>query len=186
MNIVGKGLLIIVSVCLLASCGFHLRGSLELSAEITPIFIELAGTDTEISRELRALLAQSGKDNLTQSKSEAKTVLSIVSTSEKRRVVAVDSSGRARQYELSFIVRYSVTGKNIPQVGDDNISVLHLKREVIFDPDSVLAIGHESDTLYNDMRKDSARLILQRLQALGLDKQNLTPENSQTISEHLE
>lgn len=143
--------------------------------------MEQVGVDNELNHELRALLSEVGKNNLTQSKSEARAILSIVSTSKKRRVVAVDDRGHVRQYELSYIVRYSVTGKNIPQVGNDNISVLHLKREVIFDPDSVLAIGYEADTLYNDMRKDSARLILQRLQALKLQMQDLQTPGGQTL-----
>lgn len=168
MSFVRKRLFILLSVCLLVSCGFHLRGLVELSPEITPIFMEQEGADNALNRELRTLLSASGKNNLTQTKSEARAVLRIVSTNRKQRVVAVDDRGRARQYELSYIVRYSVSGKNIPQVGNDNINVLHLKRELIFDPDRVLAIGHEIDTLYNVMRKDSVRLILQHLQALDL------------------
>ena len=171
MRVARKSLFIILSAYLLAACGFHLRGPVELSAEITPIFIEQSGADNALNRELRALLSQSGKNNLTQTKSEAKAVLNIVSAREKKRVVAVDNLGRARQYDLSYILRYQLTGKNIPQQGNDNISVLHLKRTVNFDPESVLAIGHEVETLYKDMRKDSARLILQRLRALGLQKQ---------------
>ena len=170
MNFAHKSLFIVLSVYLLTACGFHLRGAVELSPEITPIFLE-QGADNALNRELRALLSQSGKNNLTQTKSEAKAVLNIVSAREKKRVVAVDDSGRARQYDLSYILRYRLTGKNIPQFGNDNINVLHLKRSVNFDPESVLAIGHEVETLYKDMRKDSARLILQRLQALGSQTQ---------------
>ena len=174
MSFARKSLFIVLSVCLLAACGFHLRGPVELSAEITPIFLE-QGADNALNRELRALLSRSGKNNLTQTKSEAKAVLSIVSAREKKRVVAVDNSGRARQYDLSYILRYRLTGKNVPQLGADNISVLHLKRSLNFDPESVLAIGHEVETLYRDMRKDSARLILQRLQAPGLQAQGEPP-----------
>lgn len=171
MSFARKSLFIVLSVCLLSACGFHLRGPVELSAEITPIFMEQSGADNAFNRELRALLLQSGKNNLTQTKSEAKAILNIVSAREKKRVVAVDDRGRARQYDLSYILRYRLTGKNIPQSGNDNISVLNIKRSVNFDPDNVLAFGHEAETLYNDMRKDSARLILQRLQALGLQAQ---------------
>jgi len=130
-----------------------------------------SGGDNVLNRELRSLLSQSGKQHLTQIKSEAKTVLDIVSAKEKKRVVAVDNSGRARQYDLSYVLRYRLTGKNIPQVGNDNISVLNLRRSLNFDPNNVLAIGREVENLYDDMRKDSARLILQRLQSLGLQTQ---------------
>jgi LPS-assembly lipoprotein len=167
MSLSLKSLVILLSAGMLVACGFHLRGSVELSPEITPVFLDKSGADSALNRELRTLLLQSGKDVLTQTKSEAKTVLNIVSAREKKRVVAVDDRGRARQYDLSYLLRYSLAGKNIPQSGSDNISELHLKRSLTFDPDNVLAIGHEAERLYNDMRKDSARLIMQRMQALG-------------------
>ncbi len=168
-----KSLFIILGIYLLSACGFHLRGPVELSAEIMPVFIEQSGGDSVLNRELRKLLSQSGKKHLTLTKSEAKTILDIVSGKEKKRVVAVDNRGRARQYDLSYILHYRLTGKNIPRVGNDNVSVLNLRRSLNFDPDNVLAISHEVENLYNDMRKDSARLILQRLQTLGLQTQDL-------------
>jgi len=171
MSSIRKSLFIILGVYLLSACGFHLRGPVELSAEITPIFIVQSGGDNVLNRELRRLLSQSGKKHLTLTKSEAKTVLDIVSAKEKKRVVAVDNLGRARQYDLSYVLRYRLTGKNIPQVGNGNVTVLNLRRSLNFDPDNVLAIAHEVENLYNDMRKDSARLILQRLQTLGLQTQ---------------
>lgn len=173
MLFTSKRLFVFFSIGLLASCGFHLRGPLELPVEITPLYIEQTGADNALNHELRFVLSESSETNLTQSKDEAQAILNVVSTNKKQRVVAVDQRGRARQYELSFIVHYRVTGKAIPQAGNDNISLLKLRRELSFNPDSVLAIEHEIDTLYKDMRKDSARLILQRLQAQSLKKQDL-------------
>ena len=170
MNIVNKSLLVVLAISLLASCGFHPRDAVKFSAEITPIFLKKSG-DRELNNELRSLLSETGNNNLASSKAEARVMLDIISTKKKRRVVAVDRIGRARQYELSFIVRYSVTGENIPEVEDDNINMMHLRRVVVFDPDNVLAIGHEIDRLYSDMRKNAARLIFQRLQALDLKVQ---------------
>lgn len=167
MNIVSKSLLVVLCISLLASCGFHLRDSVKLSDEIAPIFMKKGG-NRELRNELRTLLSESGSNILASSKREARAVLDIISTKKKRRVVAVDRIGRARQYELSYIIRYSVTGENIPKVEDDNINMMHLRRVVVFDPDNVLAIGHEVERLYSDMRKNAARLILQRLQALDL------------------
>lgn len=167
MSFACKSLFVILGLYLLTACGFHLRGPVELSAEITPIFIEQSGGDSVLNRELHTLLSQSGKKLLALTRSEAKAILDIVSSKEKKRVVAVDNRGRARQYDLSYVLHYRLTGKNIPQVGNDNVSVLNLRRSLNFDPDNVLAIDHEVENLYNDMRKDSARLILQRLQTQG-------------------
>jgi len=61
MSFLRKSLFIILGVYLLSACGFHLRGPVELSAEITPIFLEQSGGDNVLNRELRTLLSQSGK-----------------------------------------------------------------------------------------------------------------------------
>lgn len=175
MQLAHRSLFIVLGVSMLVACGFHLRGPVELSDEITPVFMVRSGADNVLNRELRSLLLQSGKNTLTETKSEANAVLSIVSAREKKRVVAVDDRGRARQYDLSYLLRYRLTGKNIPQSGKDNISELRLKRSLSFDPDNVLAIGYEAEVLYDDMRKDCARLILQRLQTLGAQIQNEPP-----------
>lgn len=179
MSFFNKALLIFAGLTLLVSCGFHLRGKLELSDEITPIFIVQSGEDNALNRDLQELLVLSG-GSLAKSRSDAKTVLSIISTNTKRRVVAVDTQGRAQQYEMRFIVRYSVTGESITQIGSDNIKVISLRRELTFDPDNVLAVGHETDRLYKAMREESARLILQRLQALDLQLKNSDNTGEQT------
>lgn len=163
-----RKLILLVVLCMPLSCGFHLRGSIELPSSIAPLYVERYGVDSNLSREIRGMLSQSTTNNLASSKAEATAELVLISVKNKRRVIAVDNRGRVRQYELDYRVSYTVTGKDLPaEDGKDNTREVRLTRDLLFDPDSVLAISHEQEMLYKDMRKDAARLILQQLKSLG-------------------
>lgn len=164
-----RKLLLLLMVCVPLSCGFHLRGAIDLPSYITPLYVEHYGPDNTLSRELRNLLSQSAASSLAESRDIAAAELEIISAQTRQRVVAVDNRGRVRQYELSYRVSYRVTLKqsSADAIASENIRVVNLKRDLLFDPDSVLAIGHEQQRLYDDMRKDAASMILRQLKAMG-------------------
>ena len=45
-------------------------------------------------------------------------------------------------------------------------SKIELTRNLLFDPEQVLGVAEEEEIIYNDMIVDSARQIVQRMQAL--------------------
>ncbi|MCW8923016.1 MAG: LPS assembly lipoprotein LptE [Gammaproteobacteria bacterium] len=145
-----------------SACGFHLRGVLSLPDRITPMFVDSG--DAELSRDLEMLLSASGENALATSSTEAETVLNIASVQKSQRVVAVDSRGRAREYELNYQFRYELKAQGDSEVIKTN--TIKLKRDLLFDPDSVLAVEHEKDTMYEDMRKDAAQVMLRQLSVI--------------------
>ena len=151
-----------------ASCGFHLRGALGLSDTITPVFIDLNGAGDELRRELMNLLSSSGENVLAASSAEAKTLLSVSAIRKKQRVVAVDNQGRAREYELNYQFSYELKNASASNTQAEIIktNTVNLKRDLLFDPDSVLAVADEKESLYEDMRKDAARVVLRQLSAI--------------------
>ncbi len=152
----------------LNACGFHLRGEVNLPDHLTPIFLDLSTSDNELSRELLALLSSSKKNILATSKAEANTILEISAVQKQQRVVAVDNLGRAREYELKYQFIYSLK-KNVKPPSPEKMiktNAVKLKRNWLFDPSSVLAVAHEKESLYIDMRKDAARVMLRQLVAI--------------------
>ena len=151
-----------------SSCGFHLRGALGLSDYITPVFLDLSSSDDVLGRELQNLLSSSGENALAASIDEAKTVLAISGVQKKQRVVAVDELGRARVYVLSYQFRYELKKMAEADKPSEIIktNTVKLKRDLLFDPDSVLAAGHEKNALYEDMLKDAARVVVMQLSTI--------------------
>ena len=93
--------LMLCSLMVLAGCGFHPRGedSLKLPARLSPMQVSGIGTSDPLYRELRAALADAGV-TVTQSKETAQSFLVLSEREARRRVLAVNSVGKAIEYEI--------------------------------------------------------------------------------------
>ena len=161
---------------MLCACGFQLRGAIDLSDDIAPVYIE-QGTLFGLAREIKGLLA-TNKIEVVSKESQSKSTLVLVREGRQRRVLSVDGSGRAREYLLTYTVDFITKIKQSAEVSDS----LSISRSLLFDPDAVLAVTNESEILYNDMQRDIARLMLLKLQALSAKKaaENTGPVKADT------
>lgn len=149
----------------IVSCGFHLRGNQDLSLVLPEVKLVGVNQYSELGRELiRAL--NNAKVNVL---AESATVLTITQNNISKRVLSLDSAGRANQYELNYRLSFSLQKKvqgddNKPQLVDliaaQNISE---KREYLFDANLVLANTDEEIKLNNDMRQSAILQLLRRL-----------------------
>jgi LPS-assembly lipoprotein len=152
-------LFILIFLLSATACGFQLRGAVKLPAELQPLYLYNA-SDDELAHQLSVLL-KANNTVLADDDQQAASRLKILSQNKTRRVLSVDSLGRAREYELNYSVSYQLKGQHI-----NAENVVKLQRVLTFDPDSVLGASSEEKTLYHDMQMDAARLILQQLDAM--------------------
>jgi len=152
-------ILSIAALFLLQSCGFQLRGALDLSADISPVYLQ-QNDAFDLGRDIKSIL-QTNKIAISEYANTANSRLNIVNESRARRVLSVDSNGRAKEYLLSYTVQYTIKIKQQEAVAE-SISV---SRSLLFDPEAVIAVDNEAEVLYRDMKHDAARLILLKLQA---------------------
>lgn len=143
----------------LSGCGFKLRGSLELSPDIAPVYVQENSAFT-LGKDIRDLLA-SNKLNTTASATESKTQINLNREARSRKILSVDGSGRAREYLLQYSISFSITIDPMEPVEE----TLTTSRSLLFDPDAVLAVTNEAEVVYRDMQREIARMILLRLQA---------------------
>ena len=150
---------------LMASCGFHLRGSQDLSAVLPEVQIQGTSKHGELGRELtRALTA--AKVNVLD---ESEKLLSITRDHFSKRVLSLDSAGRANQYELRYQLTFSLIKK--VKVDNEKQNVVDLiptqsiteKREYLFDANLVLTKADEEIRLNNDMRQAAMLQLVRRL-----------------------
>ena len=153
---------LIVIVLMMQGCGFQLRGTYDLARGLSPMSIQSG--EFRLMQSLGAQLRVNGIRVL-NSEEGAASVLRIEKVSRTRRVVSVDARGRAREYELKYRLtwRLDFNDSDGARISEKTIE---LERELLFDPDAVLAIGTEIDTLYEDMQLDASRIILRQLQAV--------------------
>jgi len=122
------------------------------------------------------------------------------------RVLSVDGSGQAREYQLSYTVNFSIVMKGQQSIQDGSwpvsdksvadegaaeseedkqqlkVDSLTLNRTLLFQQDAVLAVANESEILYQDMRRNAARMILLRLQARSQQKEVKQTEAGQSLA----
>jgi len=164
-----RAIFYLVLAASLYACGFQLRGSINLSSEMSPIYIE-QNSVFDLAREIKTLLA-SNKIAIVENAQQSKSQLILLNENKSQRVLSVDGSGRAREYLLSYSVNFAikVNQKNNADVASaqDSIAqdVITVTRTWLFDPDAVLAVTNEAELLYNDMRREAARLILLKINA---------------------
>ncbi|MCK4865562.1 MAG: hypothetical protein KAT06_09030 [Gammaproteobacteria bacterium] len=146
------------------SCGFHLRGSQDLSAVLPEVQIQGTSQHSELGRELIRTLA-AVKVNVVE---ESETLLKINQDHFSKRVLSLDSSGRANQYELIYQLNFSLMKK---VKSESRMKVVDLipaqniteKREYLFDANLVLAKADEERHLNNDMRQAAMLQLVRRL-----------------------
>lgn len=162
INATIKGLSFSLLILLLAGCGFHLRGDYSLPPQMSHTYIEVANQNTELYRVLKRTLKVSGVD-VVDSQQQAQSVLNMGNEQLEKRVLSVDTQGRAREYEINYQISFSV------QANENKFSLaeqtLKLQRDFLFDTEDVLGKGREEATLIKDMQQDMVRLIMLRLQA---------------------
>lgn len=154
---------------LIVSCGFHLRGNQDLSAVLPEVQIQGTSKHSELGRELLQALADA-KVNVLE---ESGTVLNITQSHISKRVLSLDSAGRANQYELSYQLNFSLVkkekGKSKQGKGEQQFidlipaQKIREKREYLFDANLVLAKADEENRLNNDMRQAAIRQLIRRL-----------------------
>ena len=155
-------LALIYSVVLLSGCGFHLRGSIDLPAELTEVALEGARPNGELGIALRNGFARVG-GQVVDSAVSANSVLVITQDSFSRRVLSVDNIGQANEYELAYTLGFRLDdpgGTN--RVAQQSIN---LRRQYRYDPNLTLAKADQEARLVREMRQDAARQLLRRLKA---------------------
>jgi len=145
----------------LVACGFQLRGTINISEDIAPVYIN-QNTVFELAREIKSLLA-TNKIKVVEDEDLSKSKLVLLNDTKKRRVLSVDGTGRAKEYLFTYTVNFAIQIKQSKEIKDS----ISLSRSLVFEPEAVLAMSNEEDILYKDMRRDVARLILLKLQALS-------------------
>lgn len=158
---------LLLSLLLLAACGFHLRGSVQLPPELAVISVVDAKPATDIAPTLRRSLTSAG----VEVSDAASMVLQLTAERYGKRVLSVDSSGRAQEYGLSYSVRFLLKkvdaegGKAAIWLAEESVS---LTRDLRFDATAVLGAEGEENQLNAEMRRDAVLQILRRLQKARL------------------
>ncbi len=154
----------LVPLLALSGCGYHLRGELDLPEGVRTV--RLDAVPGSLQEAARFVLEASGVD-VVSGKDPHDLLLRMREQGFTERVLTVDpDTGKAREYELSYGLTYTVLdSRGKPVVPPRTITLV---RDYVFDRDAVIGKSRERGVLQREMRQDA---VLQALRALeGLRK----------------
>ena len=154
---------LLVSI-LITSCGFHLRGSQDFSKILPEVNVSGVNKYSDLGRDLLRSLATANVNVF----DESSNVLNITKDSFSKRVLSVDSAGRANQYELRYDVNFTLaqtisSEKELKIIDLIPAQSITEKREYLFDANLILATQDEENRLKKDMRQSVILQLMRRL-----------------------
>ncbi|TNF99606.1 MAG: hypothetical protein EP297_05285 [Gammaproteobacteria bacterium] len=162
MKIIKLTLSAFTVIFFLTGCGFQMRGDWNLPPSMQNTVI--SGNYTrdmydELKRNFQSASATLSKDP----SSSVSAKLRIHEDRSDRRIMSVDVTGKALEYELYYILRFDV-------VRPDGVQIVPMQRIVLtrnylFEDTQVIGSSREENLLKIDLRKDVARDLMRRLQA---------------------
>jgi LPS-assembly lipoprotein len=111
INAISRTLWISLLIIVLTGCGFHLRGALPTLTMDNPIYIAGVDKNSDLYRELARQL-RGAKSVITETRSLAKSVLTISNYRSRERQLTLNSSNQAVEYELEESFNFSVQTSN--------------------------------------------------------------------------
>jgi LPS-assembly lipoprotein len=155
--------LLLCTATALSSCGFSLRGTAVLPAELQTMQVQSADPNSDITRELRRVLRNN--DVSVDAAESSGYSLQVGQEQNSERALSVNSQARAGEYQLTMSVPFQLLNAGTPVLGPETIT---LERVYLADPENAAAKSDEAQLIQREMRRELALQILRRLQVAQL------------------
>jgi LPS-assembly lipoprotein len=153
--------IVIIMMSLITSCGYSMRGSLNLPASLEKISV-YSDSYSDLVNSINSTLQNSG---ITVTSSNSKHLYRIVVISEElnRRQLSMNITGRVNEYELIYEVKYEINSPNEKNLSDSII----LYRDYSFDENNVMGNSDREDDIHKEMISTASTLIFNKLRAVA-------------------
>lgn len=147
----------------LAGCGFQLRGSAALPAEMAVTYIQSTQPFSSLVTDFGAALTARGV-SVTEQRSAATAILKIHDNKVEQRVLSVNTAGKVLEYELQQTVRFSVaTAANQLLLEEQSVS---LSRDYLYSNTDILGKQREDQEVRQTLQRNLVNMAMLRLAAV--------------------
>ena len=152
--------LILLSLTLLSSCGFKLRGNFEMPDSLSQVVVD--GGDRALVDQLKEMLVKSGSTVLEKGAEVAS--INITKSEFEREVLTTGSTGIASSYTFRYLVDFNVTDAE-GTVLQAPVTLNQL-RNLSYEAGNELSVEKEEEFLKEEMEKELSLQIMRRLSRL--------------------
>ena len=162
MKFISFYLLLIVHVCLLTACGFHLSQA-QIPHAIQPLYVDCQIAFSPLCVQFKQRL-RSQQVALAPHAKEAVMQLQLHHERSHRKLVSVSSNTQVHQYELTESVTFQLADPTGKPLGTSQR--LFSKRNFTLNSNQMLGSSHEEASLQQEMHNDISRQLVERLQSI--------------------
>ncbi|MGR8930609.1 MAG: LPS-assembly lipoprotein LptE [Gammaproteobacteria bacterium] len=148
---------LILSICLMTACGYHLRGSIALPAELRSVYI--FGMSGVLNKEMKGILKASNA-KLAESPNDAGVVIKVLREDMRQRVISVGQTGKSSEVALDYYLKFQFYDNQENPLLDEQ--TIELSREFFNDQTAYLGKENEEKMIIKEMYRQVARMILSR------------------------
>ena len=144
-----------------SGCGFHLRGRVTLPFETMYVNMPM---NNRMAANIRRMLKAGTNVILVDEANKAQAVLDFLGSQRGREVLALNSKGEAREYELTLQMTFRVSSPD----GDEYMAPTTFSgsRQMTYNEEDYLSRDTEENLLYNEIQQDLITQLLNCLSAL--------------------
>ena len=150
----------LLAALLLASCGFHFRGTATLP--FNTVYVD-ASPASVFATQLRRVIGAGSDTRVTNNQGEADATVQVLNELREKEILSLSAGGRVRELQLRYRIQYQVLDKNKTPLAPPGEIVL--RRDFSFNEQEHLSKESEEALLYRDMQTDAVYQLVRRLQA---------------------
>lgn len=163
MRRVGRSAWVIALALMMTACGWQLRGAGGGGFEGVPVAVDGA-LDNRLANRLEARLRDLEARVVTDP-ADARVVIDIADVSSRRRTVATDAEGFAREYELRYRIRFGLRAGGQAAPDDRPLPQQTVRTTASYpaDPGNLQGRDAEARSLRRSLRDEALQLLLSRV-----------------------
>lgn len=150
---------ILLTTLLLTACGWHLRGTIDLPANLNSIYVASNDSYSTLSRDLGKAITGNGIA-LAKSPKEADFTITLLDEREKRRAVSLGGNALAAEYEITVEADYRIERRDALALSQETARAA---RSYDYNRNEVLGKNEEENIIREELRGELIQHILRRL-----------------------
>lgn len=159
----------LISLILVTSCGYHLRGSQQAKLNIKNIYLDYSNINLDttndrfvhlLANNLRSqnIEVMTSSDNATNSSYTYR--LEILNGLFNKNIISTSSSKLISQYKITFYTKFNLYQNNTKVLSDQ---VINTQRNYNYTQDQILGLDSEETTISNEILQETIDRIINQI-----------------------
>ena len=159
MNAMHKKFITLLTLLMITSCGFHLRGMTEISFKT----VSIEGKELSFTKNLKKTLTNN-KVAIVLPTENPELRVELLSEESEKRILSLSGQGLVREFEIFYRVRYRVKTVDSETWSQENI--LETRRDFTYSDSNLIGKEEEERQLNESMRNEAITNLFNQIQLI--------------------